>query len=57
MRTREELLNGLIDILENGHESHTDAVNDLHRLFEEEIKAEPEADWAKKYQKMCEGLS
>lgn len=57
MRTREELLNVLIDIARAGHHDHTGAVNGIHFLLEEEAKAEPQSEWAEKYEKMCEGLS
>ncbi len=57
MRTREELLDTLIEIAKDGHGDHTGAVNGIHCLLEEEAESEPEAEWVKKYQKMCEGLS
>jgi hypothetical protein len=57
MRTREELLETLIEIAKDGHSDHTGAVNGIHYLLEAEAKAEPEAEWVKKYKKMCEGLS
>lgn len=47
--TREELLDALADILEEGLSSHTDAVNGLIDLLESEADKEPNAEWAQKF--------
>jgi hypothetical protein len=53
-RTREELLLRLVDILESGRESHTDAVNGLESLLYDEAGADPDTEWATKYRALPE---
>jgi len=55
MRTREELLLRLVEILAHGQDSHTDCVNALSDLLEEEADASedsPGQEWTDEYAAM-----
>lgn len=54
MKTREQLLEELCDILEAGNSSHTDAVNGLSDLLSAEAEASPGEPWVEKFKAIPE---